>query len=218
MASIAFPQHSKSITVSDVTHYSYGYINIAAQPGKPTLLFLHGFPSSSYHWHNQVQQCIVAGYGMIAPDLLGYGDTSKPTEVTAYDLTILSKHVMEILDQEGVSTVVGIGHDWGSVFLSTVARLHSTRFSHLIFLAVGYAESQESLMDIEAVNAGVTKLIGRPTFGYWLLFNKAEAAAMFEEADVRLPRSHFFLSSLHALQDLFPVSVHYAGKEESDME
>jgi soluble epoxide hydrolase / lipid-phosphate phosphatase len=111
MASITAPSHAKTLTVSDGT--KYGYICIQAQAGKPTLLFLHGYPSSSYHWHNQVQQCIDAGYGTIAPDLLGYGDTSKPTEVSAYDNTVMAKHVIEILDHEKLPIVVGIGHDVG---------------------------------------------------------------------------------------------------------
>lgn len=183
MASIAFPNHSKLTTVSDGTQY--GYINIAPQPGKPFLLFLHGYPSSSYHWHNQVKQCISAGYGMIAPDLLGYGDTSKPTDIAAYDNTIMAKHIIEILDQERVSTVVGIGHDWGSLFLATIARTYPERFSLLAFLAVGYVASQAALTNIDAVNDQARKAIGRPIYGYWYFNNKPEAASILENAEVR---------------------------------
>jgi pimeloyl-ACP methyl ester carboxylesterase len=182
MASLTAPEYAKSFTVSD--GMKYGYIDIPAQTGKPTLLFLHGYPSSSYHWHNQVQQCIDTGYGMIAPDLLGYGDTSKPVEVSAYDQTILAKHVMEIVDHEKLPVVIGIGHDWGSIFLSTVARVYAKRFSLLIFLAVGYVASQAPLTDIDAINAQATKLIGRPTFGYWHFHNRPDCASILETADV----------------------------------
>jgi soluble epoxide hydrolase/lipid-phosphate phosphatase len=48
---------------------------------------------------------------MVAPDLLGYGDTDKPAEFEKYDLTVSSKHVMEILDHEKLPIVVGVGHD-----------------------------------------------------------------------------------------------------------
>jgi pimeloyl-ACP methyl ester carboxylesterase len=182
MASITAPSHAKTFTVSDDT--KYGYINIPAQAGKPTLLFLHGYPSSSYHWHNQVEQCIDAGYGMLAPDLLGYGDTSKPTEVSAYDNTVMAKHVIELLDHEDLPIVVGVGHDWGSLFLSTVVRMYPKRFSLLVFLAVGYAPTQAPLTNIDAFNEQVTKLIGRPIFGYWLFHNRPEAASIMENADV----------------------------------
>ena len=195
MASITAPSHAKTFTVSDGT--KYGYISIQAQPSKPTLLFLHGYPSSSYHWHNQVQQSIGAGYGVIVPDLLGYGDTDKPTEVTAYDNTVMAKHVIEILDHENLPIVVGIGHDWGSLFLSTAARLHPQRFSLLIFLAVGYIASQAPLTDIDAINAQSIKLLGRPTYGYWHFHNRADAASIMENADVSQNHPVYRSRSLH---------------------
>jgi soluble epoxide hydrolase/lipid-phosphate phosphatase len=182
MASTTAPTHAKLFTVTDGT--IYGYINIPAKAGKPTLLFLHGYPSSSYHWHSQVQQCIDAGYGMVAPDLLGYGDTAKPTEVSAYDNTVMAKHVIEILDHEKLTVVVGIGHDWGSIFLATVARMFTERFSLLIFLAVGYVPTQAPLTDIDAINEQTTKLIGRPIYGYWHFHNSPDAESIFEAADV----------------------------------
>jgi soluble epoxide hydrolase / lipid-phosphate phosphatase len=46
----------------------------------PTLLFLHGFPSTSDHWVHQVAYFSSKGYGVIAPDMLGYGGTSKPVD------------------------------------------------------------------------------------------------------------------------------------------
>ena len=140
MASIAAPQHSKSTIVSDGTRY--GYINVPPQDNKPTLLFVHGYPSSSYHWHKQVSQCQASGYGMIAPDLLGYGDTDKPRNIEAYDNTIIARQLIDILDHENVDTVIGVGHDWGSTVLSTTARLFTNRFEKLIFLSRAYVSSQ----------------------------------------------------------------------------
>jgi soluble epoxide hydrolase/lipid-phosphate phosphatase len=187
MASITSPDHFKSLTVSDGT--KYGYVQVAPQPGKPTLLFLHGYPSSSYHWHNQVQQCIDAGYGMIAPDLLGYGDTSKPAEVSAYDNTVISIHVIEILDHENEHVVVGVGHDWGAILMSTTVRMYPKRFSLLVFLAVGYSPGQAAMLNIDATNALTTKLVGRPLLGYWPFHNSPEAASVMESAEVSQPSS-----------------------------
>jgi pimeloyl-ACP methyl ester carboxylesterase len=182
MASIAFPDHSKSIDLSDGTHY--GYVKVNPQPGKPTLLLLHGYPSSSYGWHHQVHQSINAGYGVIAPDLLGYGDTSAPTDVAAYDHTKISKHIAEILDAEKIPTAIAIGHDWGASFLSIFARLYTKRISLLIFICVGYGTSQERLTDMNAVDEAMKQYVGRPLFGYWQFHNTPEAASIMENADV----------------------------------
>lgn len=110
MAMTAFPDISKHITLEDGTGYSYVYI--AAVARKPTFLLIHGFPSSSYDWRHQIKYLSAKGFGVIAPDLLGYGDTDSPLEVEAYSTKRMSDHVAEILKRENVESVIGVGHDW----------------------------------------------------------------------------------------------------------
>lgn len=66
---------------------TYSYIHIAPSPEGPGEynLFLHGFPSSSYDWRHQISFFQQEGYGIIVPDLLGYGGTSKPLETSLYN-------------------------------------------------------------------------------------------------------------------------------------
>jgi soluble epoxide hydrolase/lipid-phosphate phosphatase len=107
------PPPSKKITTS--RDYIYNYIRIkSTEDGGLYLLFLHGFPSSSHDWRHQIQYFSQKGYGIIAPDLLGYGRTSKPLDVQAYKGKDMAKDVIEILDHEKISLVIGIGHDWYS--------------------------------------------------------------------------------------------------------
>jgi pimeloyl-ACP methyl ester carboxylesterase len=98
------PNHpKKTFTIANGPKYAYVYS--VAKLGKPTFLLLHGFPSSADEWHNQISDLTKAGYGVLAPDMLGYGDTDKPTEVEAYSFA-------KILDHEGLKEVIGVGHDW----------------------------------------------------------------------------------------------------------
>ena len=48
---------------------------------------------------------------MLAPDLLGYGGTDKPTDVQAYTLKSQAGEVNELLDCVGVGDVLSVGHD-----------------------------------------------------------------------------------------------------------
>jgi pimeloyl-ACP methyl ester carboxylesterase len=100
----------KTLGVSGGHTYSY----TIAQPksGRNTYLLLHGFPSSSYDWRHTIKDLTNAGYGVVAPDILGYGASSKPTAVEEYAQEKLGNHVAEILKHEGISSVVGVGHDW----------------------------------------------------------------------------------------------------------
>lgn len=92
--------------------YTYHYYFTAARNGKPTLILAHGFPCFSEEWNQVVKILEPQGYGLIVPDLLGYGGTSKPTEPEEYVVAKIAGDVVEILDAEGLDKVVAIGHDW----------------------------------------------------------------------------------------------------------
>ena len=111
MALRAFPSISKSIKLSDGTTYAFVHVS-PCDIKRPTFLLLHGFPSSSWDWRHQISQLSRAGYGVLVPDLLGYGDTDKPTELQAYSMKRMSGHVAEILRKQGLRKVIGVGHDW----------------------------------------------------------------------------------------------------------
>jgi len=52
------------------------------------------------------------GFGIIFPDLLGYGGTDRPRNVEAYWLKRMSEDVVRILDAEETGKVHEVGHDW----------------------------------------------------------------------------------------------------------
>jgi soluble epoxide hydrolase/lipid-phosphate phosphatase len=92
---------------------TYSYVHIPPQtPKTPYLLFLHGFPSTSHHWRHQISFFSAKGYGILAPDLLGYGETSKPSEVEMYKGEGMANDIVEIMVSEGIEVVVGVAHDW----------------------------------------------------------------------------------------------------------
>jgi len=90
--------------------YTYYYEIPTAK--KPFILFLHGFPSTSHDWAPQAGHFSDKGYGLIIPDLLGYGDTDKPTNPKEYRLAAMARDVMDILDYESINNVLLVGHDW----------------------------------------------------------------------------------------------------------
>ena len=92
--------------------YKYHYYFASAKESKPTLLFCHGFPSTSQDWRLIVPFFEKQGYGIIAPDMLGYGGTDKPTDPAVYKGTLMTKAMVDILDAEKIAKVIVIGHDW----------------------------------------------------------------------------------------------------------
>ncbi|KUL82401.1 hypothetical protein ZTR_10326 [Talaromyces verruculosus] len=175
MALQLFPEISKITTVRDGTKYAYIHIP-PADTNRPTFLLLHGFPSTSYDWRHVVPLLKKLGYGVLVPDLLGYGDSDKPADLEAYSFKRMADHLVELVVGKGLEQVIGVGHDWGSTLLSTAALLYPNRFSGLVFTAVGY--NPPASFDLQSVNTMVKAYIGYPAFAYMEFFNEDGAAAI----------------------------------------
>ena len=108
------PALYKTFTTSRSITYNYYFSppSPSESSAKPYLLFLHGFPSSSNDWRRQISFFKSRGYGLIVPDMLGYGGTSIPSDPMEYRGSLMAKDMIELLDKEGVQKVVSIGHDW----------------------------------------------------------------------------------------------------------
>lgn len=115
------PVHYKTHTTSRGFTYAYYRSPFVAQGSKPTLIFLHGFPSSAHSWHYQISFFEALGYDVIAPDMLGYGGTDKPTDAALYGGNGLARDIVDILDKENVGVegkrAIAVGHDWYVLYL-----------------------------------------------------------------------------------------------------
>ena len=90
----------------------YHYYFSPAHPSKQTLHFCHGFPATSPVWRRIATYFESCGYGVLVVDMLGYGETAKPTDPAAYVPSLISKDLIDVLDAEGLDKVIAIGHDW----------------------------------------------------------------------------------------------------------
>jgi len=170
------PVAGKSVELQDGTRYAYVYV--AAKPSKPTFLLLHGFPSSSYDWRFQIKSLADHGYGVLVPDLLGYGDTDKPSDPAQYKFKKISGEIAQLLDKESVEKVIGVGHDWGSAILGRFANWYPEKLLKVVFASVPYIEP--AAFDLDAVNAFTEKTFGYPAFGYQKFFADDSAAEICE--------------------------------------
>lgn len=107
--------------------------------GKPIVL-CHGWPEHAFSWRFQVPALVAAGYHVIVPNQRGYGNSSRPPEVTAYDIEHLSADLIALLDHYGYEEATFVGHDWGAMVVWGLALLHPSRVKRLINLALPYQE------------------------------------------------------------------------------
>ncbi|KAF8859296.1 alpha/beta-hydrolase [Acephala macrosclerotiorum] len=178
MATIAFPSDSQVVRLPSGVTYAHTYI--PAKAGNATILFLHGFPSSSYDWRHQITHFSSLGYGVIAPDLLGYGETDKPTSVSDYRGIKMAAEINELLEHANLSKVHGVAHDWGSFLLSRLANYYPQRLLSCSFLVVAYRAPGQN-MNVDAVNALTKEKLGWKMCGYWKFFEKEDAGQILKD-------------------------------------
>ena len=104
------------------------YVDIGE--GRP-VVFLHGNPTSSYLWRNIIPH-ISSTHRAIAPDLIGMGDSSKPS--IAYTYQDHADHLFALLDSLDLNDAVLVVHDWGSVLGFHYARTRPERISAVAFM------------------------------------------------------------------------------------
>ncbi len=107
--------------------------------GNPIVL-CHGWPEHAFSWRYQIPALATAGYHVIVPNQRGYGNSSCPKEVTAYDIEHLSDDLIALLDHYGYQDATFVGHDWGAMVVWGLALLHPKRVNKVINLSLPYQE------------------------------------------------------------------------------
>jgi epoxide hydrolase 4 len=90
-------------------------VSVANEGGpKGLVLLLHGFPELAFSWRHQIPVLVAAGYEVWAPNLRGYGESSKPPKVSDYSMDVLLADIAALIDVAGRDEVTLVGHDWGA--------------------------------------------------------------------------------------------------------
>jgi pimeloyl-ACP methyl ester carboxylesterase len=100
--------------------------------GDPVVL-LHGWPETWYAWH-KVMPALAKNYTVIAPDLRGLGDSSKP--LTGYDGKTVAEDIHQLVTKLGFKTIFLVGHDIGSWVAYPYAAAHPSEVKGLAILEV----------------------------------------------------------------------------------
>ncbi|MCC8246252.1 alpha/beta fold hydrolase [Saccharothrix luteola] len=151
--------------------------------GEPIVL-CHGWPEHAFSWRYQIPALVAAGYHVIVPNQRGYGNSSRPTEVTDYDIEHLSGDLVALLDHYGYDDATFVGHDWGAMVVWGLTLLHPGRVNKVVNLSLPYIERGEKpwIEVLEQVFGGDF---------YFVHFNRQPgvADAVFDENPLRFLRN-----------------------------
>ncbi|AKC40140.1 epoxide hydrolase [Mycolicibacterium phlei] len=128
------------MTVSQITHRQLSVngidMHVAEQGEGPPVVLCHGFPGLWYTWRHQLAALSAAGYRAIAPDMRGYGRTTAPRDVTAYDRNTTVNDLVGLLDALDLHDAVFSGHDFGAHLVWDMPAWAGDRVRALIQLSV----------------------------------------------------------------------------------
>ena len=114
-----FEKHFKVVNGKRLAYIEEGH-------GDPIVL-LHGNPTSSYLWRNVIPELTASGR-VIAPDLIGQGDSEKLSVSEGpgrYTFEVAYEYLVGLLSElDAEQNVVLVGHDWGSALGFHWARNH----------------------------------------------------------------------------------------------
>jgi epoxide hydrolase 4 len=88
----------------------------AGERGRPTLIFLHGFPEAAFVWDPLLEHFARpenGGYRCVAPNLRGYEKSSQPSDIKAYRAKYLVQDIAALIQAEGGPIDCLVAHDWG---------------------------------------------------------------------------------------------------------
>jgi pimeloyl-ACP methyl ester carboxylesterase len=106
---------------------------VTAGQGFPVVL-LHGWPQSWYEWRHVIPG-LAERYEVIAPDLRGLGDSSRPAD--GYDKQTVAHDIWRLVhDRLGKQAFFLVGHDWGGPTAYALAAAHPDAVRKLAILDV----------------------------------------------------------------------------------
>ena len=113
-------------------------INAVVGGQGPPLLLLHGYPQTHVIWH-KIAPRLAADFTVVASDLRGYGDSSKPegeTDHANYSKRGMARDQVELMCQLGAEQFFVAGHDRGARVAHRLALDHPARVLKLAVLDI----------------------------------------------------------------------------------
>ncbi|MDG1472330.1 MAG: alpha/beta hydrolase [Ascidiaceihabitans sp.] len=129
----------------------------------PALLLLHGFPQTRAMWH-AVAPVLAQNFTVIAADLRGYGDSSAPSEMSAYSFREMAADQSALMAHLGFETFHLVGHDRGA------------RTAHRLALDAPETVKSLTLMDIIPTHTLLSDLTQQVARDYYHWFFLAQPA------------------------------------------
>lgn len=109
------------------------YIFLPGEAGKPVVTLLHGKNFNADYWASTARHLQKQGYGVLMPDQIGFGKSSKPMQYQ-YSFPVLASHTRALMKSLGIERSVVIGHSMGGMLASRFALMYPQAVQQLVLV------------------------------------------------------------------------------------
>jgi haloalkane dehalogenase len=119
------------------------YVDEGPKEARPILL-MHGEPSWSYLYRKMIPILVNAGFRVIAPDLIGFGRSDKPTKRSDYTYKRHVGWMHSLLNQLELNDITLFCQDWGGLIGLRLVAEQGERFSRIVAANTGLPTGEHS--------------------------------------------------------------------------
>lgn len=120
-------------------------------PDAPPILLMHGEPSWCFLYRHVIPPLVEAGHRVVAPDLVGFGRSDKPTQQSDYTY---ARHVdwmhQALFDRLDLQEITLFGQDWGGLVGLRLVAADPDRFARVVIgntgLPTGHGPASEAFL------------------------------------------------------------------------
>ncbi len=99
----------------------------------PPIMLLHGNPTWCYLWRTVIYFVTGKRVRVIAPDLIGLGLSSKPTDLATHTLDFHAARISALIRALDLEDLTVVGQDWGGAIIAVAAARNSERIKGAVF-------------------------------------------------------------------------------------
>jgi len=104
----------------------------------PIVLLMHGEPSWCYLYRHMIPPLTAAGFRCVAPDLVGFGRSDKPTDRSTHTYANHVEWMREALfDRLDLTNITYFGQDWGGLIGLRLVGEHPQRYARVVVSNTG---------------------------------------------------------------------------------
>ncbi|MBC7007680.1 MULTISPECIES: alpha/beta hydrolase [unclassified Pseudoalteromonas] len=118
---------------SQNTPLKMAYSYLKPSNNMPTVILMHGKNFNGHYWTNTANYLNSKGYGVLIPDQIGFGKSSKPADYQ-FSFAVLANNTHQLVSSLNIENPIVLGHSMGGMLASRYSLMFSSQVSKLILL------------------------------------------------------------------------------------